>query len=589
MRISYVLMLVMLISSVALGQEGRVELQIPKRKLQVGESITLKLICHDMEKPSTPAAAIPSGLELKLANSIPSSNFTFINGVQTSSYTYTLFLSATKVGRHELGPITVTAGGQEFATRPVMVTVEDAHQGGDRGDRYLFGEVDVDRRSVYVTQSLVATLTIGIREVRIDGRRQELNYLSDVLNVRQSELSVFAGGKVESSTMTLRDSSGRAHRYMVYTVTKEIRAEEVGTLDIGPVRLSADYPTQVRRNFFRTRVTRARPEFAQVDKIRVDVKSPPDEGRPAEFNGALGRYKLAVSAKPNRVEQGKPVTIAISITGTPLDGVAGPELSANPELISRFDFTNEELIGDVQGRRKVFRRAIFPRQVGEQVIPPIRWSYFDPDKEAYVTLASKPINITVDPPSGDAVAINLSDGNGGARDTSLVELTGGISPNYVEVESLLASQELTLSTAQWAGLIGTPLVWLSLTLATVRTRKYSANRGLARRRRAMRSAEAALRAAAALPKGTAQWTAIGEAFKGYLADRFNLPPGEITPADASALLNGTAATGLAQDIADFLESCNAVVYAPTEAMEEPVDQTIARVRGWMRDIEKIRH
>ena len=153
------------------------------------------------------------------------------------------------------------------------------------------GSIEVEPRSLYVTEEYTATLTIGIREVKLGDRTLDIDLLGRVLDQGQSQLSIFPGGDLRQSKRWLPDSRGERHRYGVFTVTKQIRAEEVGAVHVGPVFLKANYPTRVRRGFFgRYEVTSARRETARADAVTVEVKGPPEEGRPADYTGAIGRF-----------------------------------------------------------------------------------------------------------------------------------------------------------------------------------------------------------------------------------------------------------------------------------------------------------
>ncbi|MGB0716855.1 MAG: BatD family protein [Phycisphaerae bacterium] len=572
----------------AAAQTPRLELVIGKKSMQVGESISMQLIGHNMARPDNPSAAVPDGLSLELVNAVPSSSVRIVNGVRSSKYTYSLLLTAEKIGKYELGPITVKAGTQTYSAEPITITVARTDVSGKRGDRIIFGELEVQPRSVYVTQSVVAKLTIGIREVVIDRRRYDMNLLRDVFDSRKSSLSVFENGQADRSTMTIADSKGQRHRYQIFTVTERVRAEEVGQLAIGPIRLSAEYPTAVRRSFFGYDVTRSRPEFTLLPQINVEVKEPPTENRPPSFTGALGRYQIGASALPVRVEQGKPVTLTLAINGAPLDGVAGPDLGDNAELVSRFDFVREEWIGDVQGGSKVFRRAIFPRQAGVQNIPPIEWTYFDPSREEYITLATPPIEVTVDPPSGDAspMAVNEGGDTTGENGTSLVLLEGGIAPNYVDVPALLAVQGATWTTGHWTALIAPPVAWSFVGLLAWRYRRLRGNEGLARRRSATRKAERILRDLPKAGSTTAQLDVVSQALKSYLADRYNMPPGEITPVDARRVITDGGGGDIAAEVAALLETASASAYAPIDEEGFRAEEVATKLRGWMKILDR---
>ncbi|MFQ5463816.1 MAG: BatD family protein [Phycisphaerae bacterium] len=579
---------ILILAQASLAQDVGVELIVPSRTLELGESVDVDLVCRNMDRPDTPAAVVPDGLELQLLNPNPSSSIRIVNGHKSSKYTYTLLLTAKAVGTHVLGEITVEAGGRTYHTEPIRFVVKETPATGNRGDRYLFAELQVQPRTLYVTQNLTATLTIGIREVVIDGRRYNLDLLRDVLDVRRSKLSVFANGRATQSTITLPDSTGRSHRYRVYKVSMPIRAETVGPLEIGPIFLKANYPTSIRQSFFRPEIQRVRSEIARAPQIVVDVQGPPEAGRPDSYTGAIGRFQMLVSARPTAVELGKPITLTVSISGDGLDGVAGPNLSANAELASRFDFSSEELIGDVSGRRKVFRIAVFPKQDGPQSIPPIEWSYFDPDRETYQTITSTPISIQVHPASNSATEFTLGDAAPTEHQpTHLKVLSGGLSPNYIDVDELLANRQFALSHAWITALGAPPVCWAVIALLVWRHRRARADTGWARRRGAARRLNADLREAMRRADEHEQWAALGAAMQRYLADRFNLPPGEITPPDAQYLLstkNGTQA--IAEGVGQFLERCGAMRFAPGEGASRSVDEAVSQMKDWVRIIER---
>ena len=387
------------------AQEG-CTLRLNQRILEVGEMVPVELVCVNTAQPSAPQATVPDGLNLRLVSAVPSqmSQTSIINGrvSRELSYTFSLQLTGQREGVYKLGPIHIDAEGDTFETKPVKIVVRKTEfNAGEKGDRRVFVEMSVEPTTLYVTQEYAATLLIGIRKVVIDGRSYEVDLLRQVLDLRSSQLSIFSGGQARQSEISLTDSNGERHRYVVYRVDQRVRADEIGTKTVGPVFIKARYPTAMRRGIFRRmEFSSVEQEFARADAVTLEVKGPPVEGRPNSFTGAVGRYLFDVSVKPTRIELGEPVTLTVTVRGAPLDGVAGPDLAAQPVLTSRFDFTQDELVGDVDGGTKTFRRAIFPKQAGDQTVPAIEWSYFDPGAERYVTLSSDPVPISVDHRSG---------------------------------------------------------------------------------------------------------------------------------------------------------------------------------------------
>ncbi len=284
----------------ATAQQPTVALRLPTRTLEVGEAVNFQVQCLNTGEPSTPEAAVPDGLELKLVTPTPStqSQISIVNGRRTQrvEYIFTMRLVALREGTYTLGPIIVKADGKSYQTAPAIITVRKSNVSlAPKGNRFIFVDLNVSRESLYLSESYEAVLTLGIRKVEINGRVIELDVLRQVLNLGASQLSVFAGSNADHSERWLADSQGARHRYEVFVVRKSLTADEPGTTAIGPVFLAANYPTSVRRGFFgRMEIAQHRRETARADAVTVQVKAPPNEGRPALYNGAIGRYAMRV-------------------------------------------------------------------------------------------------------------------------------------------------------------------------------------------------------------------------------------------------------------------------------------------------------
>lgn len=576
------------------AQDPGVVLKIATRTIEVGEAVNVQLECINTGLPESPEATLPDGLELKLLGPTPSSNSMtqFINGRRThrSTYTYSMRLTATKVGNYTLGPITVMADGVQYQTKPVRIVVRKTQQSGTpQADRLLFCTLEVTPLSLYVTQSFTATLSIGIRKVEINGRRIELDLIRQVLDTRASQLSVFENGRATTSERWLTDSAGNKHLYEIFRVQKQIRTEQVGDRIIGPVFLKANYPTRLRRGFFgRYEVSNHTRQTARAEAITVLVKGPPAEARPDNYTGAIGHYSLQVIAKPLEVELGEPITLTVAIGGAPLEGIEGPDLGAQPELASRFEYAKDDLAGDIENRKKTFRRAIFPKQPGEQTIPALRWSYFDPRQERYIALSSPPIPITVNPPSqqsGVALASPLN-GPGEPKKTTLTVLSGGISPNYQDTAAALAQHAQPLTISWIAMLIISPTAWLVMAIAALRRERTRSDANWARRRGARRRARARVAAAVRQADPEELATAMADSLTDYIADRYGLSHGTLTPQEArdAMIANGVAAL-TAQEIAGFLERFEALRYALGTTNHTDSSKVGAQVRRWIDQIE----
>jgi len=589
-----VILIAALLATQARAQQAAVKLVVPPGPVEVGEVIDAQLVCTNTGTPSRPSIAKREGLDVRLLSDSPmvSRQTTIINGRRSSrvTHTFNLRVIARKPGKLLLGPIHVEADGKRYKAEAVPVSVSKPTDPGPRGDQYVIATLDVQPRQLYVTESYTATLTIGIRKVVLNGREYEIDMLRQVLDLSASQISIFGGGQATRSERWIEDSAGRRNKYEFYRVTRRMTAEEAGTIEIGPIFLKADYPTAVRRGFFgRPEISRTRRETARADAVEVTVLDPPLDSRPADFTGAIGRYSITAVVKPDRVELGQPVTLTLTIKGSPIEGVAGPDLAAIPELRSRFDFTQDELVGDLEDGAKVFRRALFPRQAGEQTVPFITWSYFDTKREEYVTLETEPIDIVVDAPAQSSDRPPAFDLPEPRRDaTTLTVVSGGIAPNYVDASTVLADQSTTLvSPAVATTLLLPPIACLGVAASWRRRQRLSSDRGYARARRAATKATTAVRRALNEPRPADRLSGIAVALSMFVSDRFNAPQATPTAAECAQTLRERGYNDqLVESVTEFLEQCEALRYAPSAAESVSPQDAARDVRAWIRTIDR---
>ncbi len=148
--------------------------------------------------------------------------------------------------------------------------------------------------------------------------------------------------------------------------------------------------------------------FGGLQRKPIKVTSPelhfeaaelPEKGRPENFTGAIGDFQLTVSASPREVEIGEPITLTLEIAGMGnFDRVEPPLFPATPDWKTyspSTDYSSQEtyLFG-----KKQFEQAIVAKNSNLKQIPALSFSYFDPEKENYITVASTPIGVTIAEP-----------------------------------------------------------------------------------------------------------------------------------------------------------------------------------------------
>ena len=99
------------------------------------------------------------------------------------------------------------------------------------------------------------------------------------------------------------------------------------------------------------------------------------------------------------VRVGDPIALDIRLRGDGnLENARLPKLSADNGLDpKRFQFAEQDLGGELEGREKRFRVTVRVQDESASEIPAPAYSWFDPEMQTYATARSKPIALNVMP------------------------------------------------------------------------------------------------------------------------------------------------------------------------------------------------
>jgi len=574
---------------------GDVEFAISARNTYVGVPVQLQVTITNADDHEQPVLPDIDGADVRLSVPSTRSMTSIINGrvEQTSTITYTVSITPRHTGTLVIPSVRVKVDGAWSSSPPTQIQVEKSDTGN-----LLFVDVVSDRDSVYVGEPFDATLEIWIKPFR--SREVKLNEQTmwrSCVDTRNSHWGAFAdvvnAGQVRVHTEWREDENGEQQKYFVYMLKHEVWPQRAGKFDASDVSIVVQYPMAVRRNGFSVfspeySISSARPLSATVEDVAITIKSPPSEGRPSIYRGAVGQYQMRVSAAPTEVSVGDPISITIDITSNGsgrLDSLQPPPLVDQKALTTDFRVPDEELAGVVENGVKRFTQSI--RAMHDQVteIPPIAFAYFDPRREQYVTLKSDPIPISVKESTRMAVSQVVDSARHPAgTDTELTLLEGGVWTNYDDVSELLASQSMIPTRRVWGVALILPLIYVTCLLVSRRYRRLSNDHGFARRRVARRTALAHI-ANLNGADATAAATTVTSAVTGYVADRCNLPPGGLTRVDAvSRLRQGRISEDLVCRVDGLLTECENAQYAGGGRMAAA--DMITRARQYLNELER---
>ncbi len=123
----------------------------------------------------------------------------------------------------------------------------------------------------------------------------------------------------------------------------------------------------------------------------------PTEGRPKDFSGAVGDFQVSSDLSPARAAAGDPVTLRLRVSGSGnfdrVDATMFDHLDHWKTYPAKSSFTPSDAVG-YKGE-KVFEQPLIAAQPGEQSIPGLELSYFNPSTRHYERAHTPPIKVTI--------------------------------------------------------------------------------------------------------------------------------------------------------------------------------------------------
>jgi len=419
----------------------------------------------------------------------------------------------------------------------------------------------LSKSAVYVHERFTIEIDLMYRGVELD---------------RQVELDNMPAGGLKLSPfveLPARREVVEGQVYEVRTFRTEARALNSGELPLQPVlraqvvvrrgRRSRDWPfgPDLLDDFFAGTPwdrSERRSVTLSAAPVTLIVRPLPTEGRPESFSGAVGACSWDVDVRPTELAAGEPVTITMTIRGDAnLDTVQAPNLNLGPE----FRVYEPRLVPRPgrDERERVFEQIVIPRDESAREIPPIAFSYFDPEAGAYRELVRGPFPLVVRPATNGSSPAWIAPG-AIVQGPQLVSETAEIAYlKRVPARPRHAAQRSRA--AVLAAFIAPPALAGVLILGVRRRERIASDTALARRVQAPRVARAAVQRmrqelTATDPRGF--YDALWGALTGYFGHRLNLPPGEVDADRVLAAFGPSIEEPLRRIIRDLFARCAAV-------------------------------
>jgi hypothetical protein len=564
----------MLLAPLAMAQN--VSFRLPSREAWVGTPLQMMVEVNNAADDAVPTVADSQDFEARV-QPVPQrmEMQQNINGRVTrrSTLTWTVEFTPLREGTFTLPTVQVKSDTRTWTSPPETVTVASS-----AASELLRVEVVASPASPWVGQGVELTLRMLVRpyiNARFNVQLDEAQ-MWQLLDAEASSWGVFLP-RLRELAQTNRRPQGDEERidgqtWIAYELTQTVTPGKSGPVDTGDVRIVWKYPTGVtaERGFFGGRelsLTGVRPVSAAPQVSSVQVRALPAEGRPANFRGAVGNFVVHAQAKPSQVAVGDPITLTVTVVdlsqgGTDLQTLQPPVID-QASLGGEFRVPSDPLAGTVDGNAKTFTQTIRPLSATLTQVPPIEFSYFDPELARYVTVKTQPIPISVSPSERiGAERFTMASQPSKAAET-LTEVEGGVLANAMPDAAMLRDDRLRLGAGTAVVFAAPPLLALVALLVRRRLDRLGGDAGLARSRRAFKSAQQALIAAA-------DAAAIAAALCNYVADRTRHAAGTVTRSQALQLARqaGATETTLAT-LDDLIGQGERVAFAPVRtALDE---------------------
>ncbi|MFC1667534.1 BatD family protein [Candidatus Omnitrophota bacterium] len=408
--------LFLFLTGVSYAQDIAISADVDKQEIALDEQLNL-IVTVNGNVSNIPKPKIPSLDGFNAYSSGRSQNISIINGQVKSSVAFAYVLVPNDTGEYTLGPFSIDYKGKTYSTDPISVTVTPKARKQTSPPSYvhpqslgrseyrdsvaskqqdeLFIETYVDKLRPYVNEQVTLTFLFY----------QSVNLFENPV-YRPPSTTGFWTEDMPPQNKYYKTINGT--KYLVTEIKTALFATSPGEFTIGPARLEASVEDLERFfskkpfDFFDRKsfsmFRRGKPIILTTDPIRLEILPLPDEGKPLNFKGDVGRFDISADIDKTTVEKNQPITLKIKIKGAGnIKTISSPTIpetgdmkfydSGSSENISKKDYM-------VQGE-KIFEKVVIPKKEGSFKIGPIEYSYFDPATKKYIERAVEPIVINV--------------------------------------------------------------------------------------------------------------------------------------------------------------------------------------------------
>jgi BatD DUF11 like domain len=582
--------IILILSTIAGGKVLALDVvaELSSNVISLDDQATLTIKILESQTNSDPQ--LPPLNDFTVYNTGRSFSSTYVNGKMTSSVEYSYILLPKKTGKFRIEPVIVNIKGKEYKTKPLTLRVNASSSSGR--DKRAKGELSSASNSDYLVDAVISKDTVYEGEQLVYTfrayQRRGAGFFSDPVYLPPS----YSGFWREEFGWRRYNRTLKNDIYIVSEMNSYLFPVIPGEITIEPTRVVVtpdNFSSVFNFDPFSNRGLRNarrsnKPDTLFTKPILLNVIPLPREGRPRDFKGAVGDYRMSFNLSNDKVTVDETVLLTMKITGkgniktlTPPDipEIEGLDIRSSGDTASL-----QEAGGKIAGS-KTFEFSIIPEQEGVYEIPSLKWSYFDPEDKTYKTHKSRDYTITISPGANgsDDVLSGLMNLPGDIKVRDIL----AVMPLSNELQS--AGRPLALNPVFWIAQIIPILALAGVVVFRRRQDKIMGDVRYRRLKRAHGMARKHLASARSLLKSNRLGDFYGEISKAiyhYVGDKFNYSASGMTESQVCEILSENGyGDSLIADFKDLIQSADFGRFAPGQESEDRARNMLTSAEEWI--------
>lgn len=460
-----------------------------------------------------------------------SSSTQWVNGQTSFQMTLSWQLVAPREGKYTIGVASVFAGQQKFETQAITIEATkgapqqqsggnnaQANNGTNVGGSDLFIRTMASKTKCYIGEQITITQKVYSR-LQIVGFQKFAQPTYD---------GFYSQAQESASKGQLAVENVDGVNYYTYELFRTIAiANKSGKISLTPVegdvviRKASSKPRNVFEQFFGGGFEDV-PIPAKSKSLTIEVLELPENGKPENFNGAVGNFSCKINVSRNEVKANDAFNLKMTISGN-----GNLKLINAPNLDLPESFESYEPKVSENGNSKTFDYLIIPRSEGDYTLEKLDFSYFNLDTKKYVTIPNGEIKIKVLPPDANSANAQVY-----TPQSQVKQTTNDI--RYIKKGDFTLTKNETefFNSLTHIVLLLLPVILLGVGLYIRRDYiKKNSNAALVKERKAARMAKKQLTNAEKLMaqnKKDEFYTEILTALNNYIGNKLNIPVADLS-------------------------------------------------------------